>query len=174
MVRVVEAANDARPEEMPLDEFMERSEPYFSYGGRIIDQPFQERLEEGMIRCYMAANRVAGFAHQYPKGLLPPSYIRPHAEKRMYPPDAAMFRALRAKMEGEWVPEMMAALELEVTALAVIWDADFLYGPKTPTGHDTYVLCEINVSSVFAIPDEAASAAALASALRLNAGPNNV
>jgi len=37
----------------------------------------------------------------------------------------------------------------------VIWDADFLYGPRTGTGEDSYVLCEINVSSVFGIPDEA-------------------
>jgi hypothetical protein len=33
-------------------------------------------------------------------------------------------------------------------------------GPKTPLGHDTYVLCEINVSSVFPIPDEAPDALA--------------
>ena len=32
--------------------------------------------------------------------------------------------------------------------------ADFLLGERTPRGADTYVLCEINVSSVFPIPDE--------------------
>jgi len=32
--------------------------------------------------------------------------------------------------------------------LPIIWDADFLYGPKTPSGDDSYVLCEINVSAV--------------------------
>ena len=42
-----------------------------------------------------------------------------------------------------------------VRSLAVIWDIDFLYGPKTADGEDTYVLCEINVSSVFPIPDQA-------------------
>ena len=40
-------------------------------------------------------------------------------------------------------------------SLPIIWDADFLYGPRTALGEDTYVLCEINVSSVFAIPDQA-------------------
>ena len=44
--------------------------------------------------------------------------------------------------------------------LPIIWDADFLYGPRTPSGEDTYVLCEINVSSVFAIPDQAPAAIA--------------
>jgi hypothetical protein len=39
--------------------------------------------------------------------------------------------------------------------LPVIWDADFLYGPKDAIGADTYVLCEINVSSVYPFPDDA-------------------
>jgi hypothetical protein len=44
--------------------------------------------------------------------------------------------------------------------LPIIWDADFLYGPRTRSGEDTYILCEINVSSCFAIPDEAPAAIA--------------
>ena len=38
-------------------------------------------------------------------------------------------------------------------SLPVLWDADFLYGPRTASGDDTYVLCEINVSSVIPFPD---------------------
>jgi hypothetical protein len=30
------------------------------------------RLPDGMIRCYMAGDRVAGFGHQYIKALIPP------------------------------------------------------------------------------------------------------
>ena len=37
----------------------------------------------------------------------------------------------------------------------MIWDADFMLGPPNPDGTDSYVLGEINVSSVFPIPDEA-------------------
>ena len=37
----------------------------------------------------------------------------------------------------------------------MIWDSDFLYGPKDADGADTYVLCEINVSSVYPFPDDA-------------------
>lgn len=166
-VRVLEAASEADAEDISLEEFMDRCEPYFDGGGRIVDQPFQERLREGMIRCYMAADRVAGFAHQYPKGLLPPGHVRPHGEKRMYPPDAHAFKTLRGKMEGEWVHGLLGAVCLDAAALPVIWDADFLYGPRTATGDDTYVLCEINVSSVFAIPDEAATGIALVVARRL-------
>jgi hypothetical protein len=42
----------------------------------------------------------------------------------------------------------------------VIWDADFLYGPRDAAGADTYFLCEINASSCFGIPDEAPAAIA--------------
>ncbi len=55
---------------------------------------------------------------------------------------------------------MMSALDIEESALSIIWDADFLLGPPDASGDDTYVLCEINVSCVFAIPDEAPAAIA--------------
>jgi hypothetical protein len=58
-------------------------------------------------------------------------------------------------MEAEWVPQMMQRLDIKREALPTIWDADFLYGPRTAAGEDTYVLCEINVSSVMPIPDQA-------------------
>ncbi|HEU5096915.1 MAG TPA: hypothetical protein VFT77_17265, partial [Reyranella sp.] len=70
------------------------------------------------------------------------------------------YQALRRLLEGRWVPEMQRLLRLEAYELPVIWDADFLYGPRMPGGDDTYVLCEINVSSVFAIPDQAPAAIA--------------
>ena len=39
----------------------------------IVDQAFQPRLPEGMIRCYMSGLKVAGFGHQLIKGsILPP------------------------------------------------------------------------------------------------------
>jgi hypothetical protein len=63
-------------------------------------------------------------------------------------------------MEAERTPQMMEVLGIDATLLPIIWDADFLYGPRTPSGEDSYVLCEINVSSVFAIPDQAPAAIA--------------
>jgi hypothetical protein len=73
-------------------------------------------------------------------------------------------------MEQEWTPQMMQVLGLHAAELPIIWDADFLYGPRTPAGDDTYVLCEINVSSVFAIPDEAPAAIARLTLERLRGG----
>jgi hypothetical protein len=37
----------------------------------------------------------------------------------------------------------------------MIWDADFMLGPSAADGTDSYVLGEINVSSVFPVPAEA-------------------
>ena len=63
-------------------------------------------------------------------------------------------------MEDEWTPPLMKTLDIDEAPLPVIWDADFLYSPRDPSGAETYVLCEINVSSCFAIRDEAPAAIA--------------
>lgn len=70
-------------------------------------------------------------------------------------------------MEQEWTPQMMQVLGLDVASLPIIWDADFLYGVRTSSCEDTYVLCEINVSSCFALPDQAPAAIARLTASRL-------
>jgi hypothetical protein len=46
-------------------------------------------------------------------------------------------------------------LGIDIADLPVIWDCDFLLGPRNNAGEDTYVLCEINVSSVAPFPDAA-------------------
>jgi hypothetical protein len=166
LVRVLEGRRGSLPEELPLTEFMTRCEPYFADDGSIIDQPFQPRLPDGMIRCYMGADKVAGFGHQLIKALIPPPPEAPDSPaaqpgpRIMHGPDAEPFQALREKMETEWTPQMMEILGIDRASLPIIWDADFLYGPRTPSGEDSYVLCEINVSSVFAIPDQAPAAIA--------------
>jgi len=166
MVTVLEAQRGSVPESLPLEAFMARCEAYFGWGGCIIDQAFQSRLPDGMIRCYMSGDKVAGFGLQKIKALVTPPPEGPDAPsaqpgpRMMHGPDAAPFQALRHKMETEWTPQMMEVLGIEADALPIIWDADFLFGPRTDAGEDTYVLCEINVSSVFAIPDEAPAAIA--------------
>ncbi|HJU19200.1 MAG TPA: Cj0069 family protein [Stellaceae bacterium] len=165
-VRVLHAQRGSVPEHLPLQEFMARCAPYFGWGGCIVDQPFQPRLPDGMIRCYMGADKVVSFGHQYIKALIPPPPEGPESPgaqpgpRIMHGPDAPPFQALRAKMEAEWVPQMIGTLGIDPGSLPVIWDADFLYGPRDAAGADTYVLCEINVSSCFAIPDEAPAAIA--------------
>lgn len=165
-VRVLEGRRGSVPEDMPLAGFMERCETYFAAKGCIVDQPFQPRLPDGMIRCYMGADQVVSFGHQLIKALIPPPPEGPHSDaaqpgpRIMHPRSAPMFQALRTKMETEWTPQMMQLLRIDAESLPIIWDADFLYGPRTAAGEDTYVLCEINVSSVFAIPEQAPEAIA--------------
>lgn len=160
-VRVLEGRRGSMPEDVSLDTFMERCERYFDHDGLIVDQPFQPRLPEGMIRCYLGKDKVVGFGHQLIKALIPPPPEGPDSlqaqpgPRIMHGNSATQFSRLREQMETDWIPGMMQALALTRDDLPIIWDADFLYGPKDAQGDDTYVLCEINVSSVFPIPDEA-------------------
>jgi hypothetical protein len=160
-VRVLHARRGSLPEELALADFMTRCEEYFTLNGCIVDQPFQSRLPDGMIRCYMGADKVVGFGHQFIKALIPPPPEGPNSAaaqpgpRIMHPASAEQFQAIRAQMETAWTPQMIAALDIDAASLPIIWDADFLYGPRAASGEDTYVLCEINVSSVFAIPEQA-------------------
>lgn len=148
-------------EEIPLGEFLARCEPYFSRSGGMIDQAYQPRLTEGMVRCYLVHDKVAGFGHQAINALYPappgaPPSEAPEPGPRLYhPPTVSEFQRLKRKLEQEWVPGMQRLLEIETASLPVLWDADFLLGPKTASGEDSYVLCEINVSSVAPFPDSA-------------------
>ncbi len=166
MVRVLHARRGSLPEDMPLAQFMTRCGAYLEADGCIVDQPFQPRLPDGMIRCYMCADKVVGFGHQLIKALIPPPPEGPDSPQAqpgpriMHGADAAPFQALGAKMEDEWTPQMMALLGIDAASLPIIWDADFLYGPRSAAGDDTYVLCEINASSCFAVPDQAPAAIA--------------
>ncbi|MBN8943441.1 MAG: Cj0069 family protein [Rhizobiales bacterium] len=177
-VRVLHARRGSVSEDLAQSDFMARCEAYFTPGGCIVDQPFQPRLPDGMIRCYMGADRVVGFGHQLIKALIPPPPEGPDCEamqpgpRIMHPATAEQFEALRSKMETEWAPQMMATLDIDAASLPIIWDADFLYGPRTASGEDTYVLCEINVSSVFAIPDQAPAEIARLVAARLSIDAN--
>ena len=165
-VRVLHAQRGSTPEDLTLGAFMTRCDAYFGPDGCVIDQPFQPRLPDGMIRCYMGGDKVVGFGHQLIKALIPPPPEGPDSKdaqpgsRIMHSASDAMFQALRAAMETEWTPQMMGILDINAASLPIIWDADFLYGPRTAEGEDTYVLCEINVSSVFAIPDQAPAAIA--------------
>jgi glutathione synthase/RimK-type ligase-like ATP-grasp enzyme len=167
-VRVQEARPDAPTELMPLSEFAARCEPYFEDGELMVEQPFQERIGEGMIRVYLTHDRVVGFAHQYPAGLRPASAGEPPPGKRFEGADALEFRRLRNRVESEWLPELQRRVGVVREGLPVIWDIDFLYGAKDDED-DNYVLCEINASSTFAFPEHAMPGVAEAALARIGA-----
>jgi hypothetical protein len=168
MVRARHAKRGSVEETVPLTEFLRRCEPYFSGSGRMIDQAYQPRLPEGMVRCYLVHDQVAGFGHQAVNALYPappgaPPEAAPQPGPRLYHPSTlAEFQPLKRQLEQAWLPLLQRLLDIETERLPALWDCDFLLGPQQGSGEDSYVLCEINVSSVSPFPDSAVAPLALA------------
>jgi hypothetical protein len=160
-VRVRHAKRGSVETTMSLEAFTALCEPYFGSGDRMIDQVYQRRLRDGMVRCYLVRDRVAGFGEQLINALYPaepgaPADSAPQPGPRLYyPPTRADFQRLKVKLEQEWLGQLCDVVGVDKMQLPILWDADFLYGEKDADGADTYVLCEINVSSVYPFPDDA-------------------
>ena len=151
---------DTDVDEMVLAAFIDVCAPYFANGGVVIDQPFQPRVTEGLIRAYLVIDQVVGFSRQSAETLITDAASASRvmglpSPKTMYPVDAPELGRLRAQLETQWVPGLRELLDLPRARLPVIWDADFLLGPPADDGTDTYVLCEINCSCVTPFPPEA-------------------
>lgn len=160
LLTVVEARGDVTETDVRLSDFLDRYDAYLAGGGRLIDQDLQRRVGEGLVRCYMCQDKVAGFSEQFPRSKGPGEPAGPPfgmaSDKTMHQETAPQFQGLRRKMETEWTPGLQGLLDIETAALPVLWDADFFYGPKTPDGEDSFVLCEINISCVIPFPTTAA------------------
>jgi hypothetical protein len=173
LLRIRHATRGSPEQVLTLEAFLARCSAYFSTAGGMIDQAYQSRLPEGMVRCYLVGDRVAGFGEQLINALYPaPSgaaaHIAPEPGPRLYyPPTRADFQLLKELLERKWLDELCSAVEIDKRDLPLLWDADFLYGPKDADGADTYVLCEINVSSVYPFPNDALLPLAVATRERL-------
>jgi hypothetical protein len=160
-VRVRHAKRGSVETTMSLAAFIAQCEPYFSRSDGMIDQSYQRRLPEGMVRCYLVRDRVAGFGEQLVNALYPAepgaaANSAPQPGPRLYyPPTRADFQRLKDRLEREWLDQLCGIVGVEKAQLPILWDADFLYGEKDADGADTYILCEINVSSVYPFPDDA-------------------
>src|SRR5215207_3543769 len=107
LVEVRHAIRGSRAERLSRGDFIERCAPYFAaFGGAgcIIDQPYQERAGEGMVRAYLSGDRVVGFGHQFVTALLPlPAGVEetpPPPPRYYFGPETPDFQALRAKLES--------------------------------------------------------------------------
>ena len=160
VVRVQSARlRDEVTEDVSLQTFMESCAQNLN-SGPLIDQPFQPRITEGIIRCYVVKDEVDGFARQFPSdapGVDPADrkVFGLPAQKTMFAPEEPTLSVLRRRVESEWVRALQKLVDVDAASLPALWDADFLLGPKTASGEDTYVLCEINVSSVLPFPPQA-------------------
>ena len=173
-LRVREAPSGSAEQVLTIDAFVKRCAAYFTGDGRMVDQPYQSRLPEGMTRCYLVHDKVEGFGHQAVNVLCPASADAPRdafppTSARLYsPPDNPAFQALKRELEGVWLPQLKDLFHLSAADLPALWDCDFLLGEKTAEGTDRYVLCEINVSCVSPFPESVLKPLALAVRVRID------
>lgn len=142
--------------------------PYFepASGGHMIDQAWQPRMTEGMVRAYLVEDRVTGFGLQAVNALHPDA---PLAGPRLYQgPELPDFQTLRQQLESNWITLLCERVGLARKRLPLLWDCDFMLGEGTVDGAQRFVLCEINVSSVSPFPPS--SIAPLVRALQCRVG----
>ena len=155
VLTVQHAQRGSTPQRMDMATLRTTLAPYFepAAGGHMLDQAWQPRLAEGMVRAYLIEDRVAGFGHQAVNALHPDS---PMPGPRLYHgPELAGFQSLRQKLESSWVTLLRERVGLPRERLPLLWDCDFMLGEPADDGTERFVLCEINVSSVSPFPPSA-------------------
>lgn len=155
LLTVQHAQRGSAPQRMDLATLQATLAPYFEpgAGGHMIDQAWQPRLREGMVRAYLVEDRVAGFGVQAVNALHPDA---PLPGPRLYHgAELAGFQDLRRSLEASWVRRLCECVGLARERLPLLWDCDFMLGEPQADGTQRYVLCEINVSSVSPFPPSA-------------------
>jgi hypothetical protein len=160
LLKVRHAQRGSEEEQLDLAQLLQRLAPYFEpgNGGHMIDQAWQPRLVDGMVRAYLVQGRVVGFGHQAVNALYPAvgGQPAPAPGPRLYhPADLPPFQGLRRLLEGGWIELLRQRVGLAHEQLPMLWDCDFMFGEPTPEQPERYVLCEINVSSVSPFPPSA-------------------
>ncbi|URI09396.1 Cj0069 family protein [Aquincola tertiaricarbonis] len=143
------------PQRMDLAGLMATLAPYFApeAGGHMLDQAWQPRLAEGMVRAYLVEDRVVGFGVQAVNALHPDA---PLPGPRLYHgPDLAEFQGLKQQLASGWITLLRERVGLAHEQLPLLWDCDFMHGAAGADGTPRFVLCEINVSSVSPFPPSA-------------------
>lgn len=139
------APRGSQEEDVSLDDWIASCAGYFETGP-MFDQPYNPRIADGTIRCYLVRDRIEGFGHQELNALAPGTDPGP---RLYYPPDRPDFQGLKRQAENEWVPQLMSAVGVSLDELPMLWDIDLMFADGG------YMLCEINVSSVYPYPESA-------------------
>jgi hypothetical protein len=159
-LRVRQAPRGSEEELMDLRSLAVKLAPYFESenGGHMIDQAWQPRLVDGMVRAYLVEDRVGGFGHQAINALYPARADEappPTGPRLYYGADLAQFQGLKQQLESSWVEMLRTRLGVSRDRLPMLWDCDFMFGEPASDGAERFVLCEINVSSVSPFPPSA-------------------
>lgn len=160
LLKVCHAQRGSEEEQIALTALLQRLASYFEpeNGGHMIDQAWQPRLIDGMVRAYLVGDCVVGFGHQAVNALYPgrPGESAPTPGPRLYyPADLPQFDSLRQLLANGWIEQLRQRVGLAREQLPMLWDCDFMFGEPTPEQPERFVLCEINVSSVSPFPPSA-------------------
>ena len=152
-IGVTHAKNGDKEKILSTGDFFDEFKIYFNEGGVLIDQPWNENITNGMVRCYLTGTKVSGFGYQEVNALYPGKI----PGKRFYfSEDCGLFRDLREIMENKWVPQLLQITGTPNEMMPVIWDADFFINSiNSEKTNEKYTLCEINVSCVSPFPESA-------------------
>jgi hypothetical protein len=164
---VQHAQRGSTPQRMDMAALQATLVPYFepAGGGHMIDQAWQPRLPEGMVRAYLVEDRVTGFGLQAVNALHPDA---PTPGPRLYHgPELPGFQELKQQLESTWITLLRERVGLAHEQLPLLWDCDFMLGEPAADGTQRFVLCEINVSSVSPFPPSAIPALVKAMQARL-------
>ncbi len=159
-IGITHAQGDGEERILSTDDFFEEMKFYFSNEGMLIDQEWNPNIINGMVRCYVTGNRVAGFGYQEINALYPSTKtgIKPKPPGRRYyfSEDCGLFRDLKEIMETKWINTIQELTSLKNDMMPVIWDADFFINTiNTENTKGKYSLCEINASCVSPFPESA-------------------
>ena len=149
---VQHAQRGSVPQQVDMAGLLSLVAPHFEpeNGAHMIDQAWQPRLADGMVRCYLVEGRVTGFGVQAVVALHPTGQAP--GPRLYHGPELAEYQDLKAQLEANWLPLLCKQLGLAPEQLPLLWDCDFMLGEVQPDGRPTFVLCEINVSSVSPFP----------------------
>jgi hypothetical protein len=156
-VIVIHAKNSLEARAISWDAFFAEFKPYFFNSSLLIEQEWNANLINGMVRCYLSGNKVAGFGYQEINALyeLNNNYFPP-SKRYYFTENCGLFGDLKQIMENHWVPQLQQDQSITNERMPVIWDADFFINQTNSNrALGKYSLCEINVSSVSPFPPSA-------------------
>jgi len=148
VVLCLQEAFDNHKEEKTIGEFMEFCKKYIEgENGQLVDQKFLPRIVEGEVRVFMIGETPVELIHKKPAEGGISATLSSGAKYVKYPPNHKDFKLLMSKFKAD-IPKLMETLELKGQPLPLIWTADFILGPKTAEGEDTFFVGEFNCSCV--------------------------
>ena len=158
-VMVIHAKNSNEIKVLSWADFFKEFGAFIDEDGLIIEQDWNENLANGMVRCYMCGNKVAGFGYQeinafYELKVGDRVLKLPPGKRYYFTENCGLFSDLKVIMENNWVPKLQEGQAISTDMLPVIWDADFFINNRA-SDSPRYSLCEINVSCVSPFPPNA-------------------